>query len=59
MLYKTGCWVVKNQHENKINLAEMKIFCWMYSKTSHDKIINENIRELTSIVEKMVKNRLK
>jgi hypothetical protein len=43
MLYGTECWTVKNQHENKISLAEMRMFGWMCGKTRQDK--NPNLRE--------------
>lgn len=29
MLYMTKCWAVKNQHENKVSVAEMRILHWM------------------------------
>lgn len=25
ILYETECWIVKNQHEHKISIAEMRI----------------------------------
>lgn len=36
VLYGMECRVVKNQHENKISAAEMKMLCWMYGKTRQD-----------------------
>jgi hypothetical protein len=45
MLYGTESWTVKNHHENKISLAEMRMFCWMCGKTRQDKIRNANHRE--------------
>jgi len=62
MLYETECWAVKNQHESKIHVAEMRMLCWMRGKTRWDRIRNENIRErervgVPTIVEKVVENR--
>jgi hypothetical protein len=37
--------VVKNQHESKLSAAEMRMLHWMFGKTRHDRISNENIRE--------------
>lgn len=45
MLYRTRCWTVKNQHENKLNVTEMMILCCMYGKIILDNIKNDNIRE--------------
>lgn len=60
MLYKTRYCMVKNQHENKVSVVEMRMLCWIYGKTRHNKIKNDNIREcwVTPIVEKMVENGL-
>ena len=44
-MYGTECWAVKNQHENKLCVAEMMMLRWIYSKTRLDKIRNDNIRE--------------
>lgn len=27
MLYETKCWSVKNQHENKLSVIEIKMLC--------------------------------
>ena len=45
MLYGTECWAVKSQHENKLNVAEMRMLRWMSGHTRHDKISNECIIE--------------
>jgi len=45
MLYGMECWVVKNQHENKISVAEMRMLHWMCGKTRRDEIRSDNIRE--------------
>jgi len=53
---------VKNQHENKISVAEKNMLHWMCGKTRCDKIRNDNIRErvgVSPVVEKMVENRIR
>ena len=59
MLYGTQYWVVRNQHENKVSVAEMRILRWMCGNISWDKIRNYSIRErvgVASVVE-MVQTR--
>jgi len=58
---ETKFWMSKNQHENKISMTEIMMLCWMCGKTKWDMIRNDNIEriEVASIVEKMMKNRLK
>jgi len=45
LLYGTECWAVKSQHENQVSVAEMRMLCWMNDKTTHDRIMNNTIRE--------------
>jgi len=56
-MYGMECWVVKNQQENKISVAEMMMLRWIYGKIRWDRIGNDTIRErgddITSIVENM------
>lgn len=33
MLFGTECWAVKNQHENKLSIVEMRMLRWMCGKT--------------------------
>lgn len=40
MLYVTKCWELKSQHENKVNVIEIKMLSYMCGKTIHDKIRN-------------------
>lgn len=57
ILYGTKCWVLKNQHENKVSVQKLKMLHWMCGSTIKDRIRNENIIEsvgVTPIVEKMV-----
>ena len=54
-----GVLAVKNQHENQISIAEMKMLCWTSGKTRWDRIRNYTVRErirVAPIVEKMVEN---
>ncbi|PNY04000.1 DNA repair protein rev1-like [Trifolium pratense] len=56
------CCAVKNQHENKISIAKMRMLRWMCGKTRKDNIRNENIGErvgVAPIAEKMVETRLR
>lgn len=54
MLYEICCFV-KNQHETKLRIAEMRMLSLMCGKTKHDMIKNKNIRvRVASIVEKTV-----
>jgi len=45
MLYGTECWAVKNQHENQVSVAEMRMLRWMSGKTGRDRIRNDTMRE--------------
>jgi hypothetical protein len=61
MLNGMECWVVKNQHENKISVGEIRMLCWMCGETRRDRITSDNIRErvgVAPVVENMVENRL-
>ena len=62
MLYGAECWAVKEQHIQKMSVAEMRMLRWMSGKTRKDKIRNEIIREnlkVRPICEKMRENRLR
>ena len=45
MLYGTKCKEIKNQHENQVSEAEMRMLCWMSGKTRRDIIRNDTIGE--------------
>jgi len=30
MLYGTKCWTIKNQHENKLRIAKLRMLRWMW-----------------------------
>jgi hypothetical protein len=52
---------VKNQHENKLSIVEIRMLCWMCGKTRQNRIKNDDIRYIVGvvhIVEKMVETRL-
>lgn len=55
-------WGVKNQHENKVSVLEMRMLRWLSGKIRRDKIRNDDIREnigVAPIVEKMLENKLR
>ena len=45
MLYGSECWTLKRQHENKMDVADMRMLRWMSGYTIKDKIRNDHIRE--------------
>ncbi|KAL6514533.1 hypothetical protein OROGR_020112 [Orobanche gracilis] len=62
LLYGTECWVVKQCHVQKMNVAEMRMLRWMCGHTKKDRLRNEVIREkvrVASIEDKMMENRLR
>lgn len=62
MLYERECWVINNQHDNKVSVTEIRVLRWMCSKIGCDKIRNDNIKEcvsVTPIIKKMVEIILK
>lgn len=62
MLYETKCWAVKNKHENKISVTEIRMMHLMCDKARWNKIRNDSIRErvgVAPILQKMVENRFK
>lgn len=50
IFYGKKYWTLKNQHENKVNVADMRKLCWMCGKTRYDKIKNENIRKICDVL---------
>ena len=62
MLYSAESWAVKRTHEQKLNVAEMRMLRWMCGVTRRDKISNEKIRgtlKERKISEKVQESRLK
>jgi len=58
MFYEAECWAVKNQHKNKLSVADMMVLCWMCDKIRRNRIRNNNIKErvgVASITKKIVK----
>jgi hypothetical protein len=53
---------MKNQHGNKISIAEMKMLNWMCGKTRHDRIRNDDTRDIVWVkpkIEKMMETRFR
>ena len=62
LLYGSGCWTVKYQHELKTSVAEMRMLRWMCGHIRKYKIRNEVIRNkvgVMSIEEKLRVTRLR
>ena len=62
MLYEIECWMVKDQQENNLNVAEMRMLHWMSGHTRQYRIRNKCIREkvgVNPIEEKMVESYLR
>ena len=38
IFYRTECWVIKSQQENKLNVAEMRMLRWMSGHVRQDRI---------------------
>ena len=62
LLYGAECWPIKNAHDQKIHVAEMRMLRWMCGHSRIDKVRNESIREkleVASVAEKMREARLR
>ena len=62
MTYSSECWPVKKSHEQKLNVAEMKMLRMMCGVKRRDRVRNEYIRcsvGVDSIEDKMAQNRLR
>lgn len=56
VLHEIKCWAVKNQHNKKVSVAEMRMLRWICGKTRDDRIRNENVIVwVTPIVKKLWK----
>ena len=51
MMYGAETWAVKNAHEKKLDVAEMRMLRWMSGVTKMDRIRNERIRGTTKVGE--------
>ena len=62
LLYGTECWPVKKFHEQKMEVAEMRMQRWMCCNTIIDRIKNQEFREklgVSPLAAKMRENRLR
>jgi hypothetical protein len=62
MMYGAECWATKGQHIQKMNVAEMRMLCWICGHTRKDRIRNDDIRDklgVAPIQEKLVQHRLR
>ena len=62
LIYRAETWALKKAHENKLDVAEMRMLRWMCGVTKLDKIRNERIRGTTKVGEitkKVQERRLK
>ena len=41
--------MIKNQHENKLNVTKIMMLCWMCSETKRNRIINDNIIDIVVV----------
>ncbi|KAI0511545.1 hypothetical protein KFK09_012175 [Dendrobium nobile] len=49
MLYGAKCWPLKEKHNTKLSVAEMRMLKWMSGFTLRDRIRNEHIREKVGV----------
>ncbi|KAH0468862.1 hypothetical protein IEQ34_002094 [Dendrobium chrysotoxum] len=49
MLYGAECWPLKEKHNTKLSVAEMRMLRWMSGFTLRDRIRNEHIREKVGV----------
>ncbi|KAH0455515.1 hypothetical protein IEQ34_015547 [Dendrobium chrysotoxum] len=49
MLYGAKCWPLKEKHNTKLCVAEMRMLKWMSGFTLRDRIRNEHIREKVGV----------
>ncbi|KAH0451292.1 hypothetical protein IEQ34_018591 [Dendrobium chrysotoxum] len=49
MLYGAECWPLKEKHNSKLSVAEMRMLRWMSGFTLRDRIRNEHIREKVGV----------
>ncbi|KAI0527149.1 hypothetical protein KFK09_002747 [Dendrobium nobile] len=50
MLYGAKCWPLKEKHNIKLSIAEMRMLKWMRGLTLRDRIRNEHIRKKVGVV---------
>ncbi|KAI0494972.1 hypothetical protein KFK09_025118 [Dendrobium nobile] len=49
MLYGAECWPLKEKHNTKLSVAEMRMLRWMSGFTLRDRLRNEHIREKVGV----------
>ena len=62
LLYGSECWPIKKIHEQKMEVAEMRMLRWMCGNTIMNRIKNKEFREklgVAPLFEKMRENRLR
>jgi len=61
MMCEIDFWLVKNQQEHKVNIAETRMLRWFYGKTRWDELEMTRLKrvEAPSIIKKMVETRLR
>ena len=62
MTYSAECWAIKQSHEQKLHVAEMKMLRMMCGVTRRDRLKNEYVRasvNVDSIVDKLAQSRLR
>ncbi|XP_063623124.1 uncharacterized protein LOC134795222 [Cydia splendana] len=62
MVYGAECWTIKQAHEQKLHVNEMKMLRWAAGVTRLDKVRNEHIRgsyKVAPITDKIQESRLR
>jgi hypothetical protein len=61
VVYETECLTVKNQHEHKLSVAEMRMLRWCVVRLDKIQLEMTTLEKIgvASIVEKMVETRLR
>ncbi|KAH0464929.1 hypothetical protein IEQ34_005032 [Dendrobium chrysotoxum] len=49
IIYGAECWPLKEKHNTKLSVAEMRMLSWMSGFTLRDRIRNEHIREKVGV----------
>ena len=60
MTYWAECWAIKQSHEQKLHVAEMKMLRMMCGVTRRDRLKNEYVRasvNVDSVMDKLAQSR--
>ena len=49
MVYRSECWALRKQEEQRLHAAEMKMLSWSQGKTRKDRIKKETIRGIAKM----------